>query len=267
MDFNKRRADSIKILAIGNSFSVNAMAWLHQILHAFGINEAVLGNLCIGGCSVERHYNNFFGNLPAYNYRKNVVGNFVDRDGTPVTYALRDENWDIVTLQQCSGLSGVKSTYNDQIAQINEQVKKTVDNKNLKTAWHMTWAYQKNSTNPDFAKYGCDQMTMYRQIVDCVQTIISPLPQFDYVIPAGTAIQNARTSRIGDNLTADGYHLNMLGEYIVGLCWALELTGRDISDFDTDRVPSFFANDLDVILESAVNAINNPFAITPSKLK
>ena len=52
-----------KILAVGNSFSVNALKHVYSILNSFGINEIVVGNLCIGGCSIETHYNNIEGTV------------------------------------------------------------------------------------------------------------------------------------------------------------------------------------------------------------
>lgn len=40
------------------------------------------------------------------------------------------------------------------------------------------------------------------------------------VIPSGTAIQNARTSFIGDHLNRDGYHLDVkIGRYTAACTW------------------------------------------------
>ena len=44
-----------KILAIGNSFSVDAMQHLWEILNGEGYTDFVLGNLYIGGCSIDGH--------------------------------------------------------------------------------------------------------------------------------------------------------------------------------------------------------------------
>ena len=45
----------LRILAIGNSFSVDAMEHLYAIAAAEGVEEILLGNLVIGGCSLETH--------------------------------------------------------------------------------------------------------------------------------------------------------------------------------------------------------------------
>ena len=47
---------------------------------------------------------------------------------------------------------------------------------------------------------------MYNAIVDCVKDLMKEY-HFDILIPSGTAIQNARTSSLGDTFNRDGYHL------------------------------------------------------------
>ena len=47
----------MRILAIGNSFSQDATAMLQPVLAASGIQAEVV-NLYIGGCPLERHWQN-----------------------------------------------------------------------------------------------------------------------------------------------------------------------------------------------------------------
>ena len=65
----------------------------------------------------------------------------------------------------------------------------------------MTWAYQADSTHSGFNNYGKDQMTMYNAIVNAAQTKIVTNDNIEIIIPVGTAVQNVRTSYIGDTLT------------------------------------------------------------------
>ena len=265
--------DSVKILAIGNSFSDNAFNQMYSILKAFGANEIVLGNMYIGGCTVETHYNNAKNDSASYTYRKNdsrtaSAGTFINTNNTKISTALTDEDWQVVTFQQASHDSGVIDTYSTtQLDYLTALAKNTINNDNLKVGWHMTWAYQANSTHNAFPKYNNDQMTMYEVINACVVNKIETNDNFDFVIPAGTAIQNARTSYLGDTLTADGYHLNALGEYIIGLTWVLKYTGWDIEDLNLDYVPNQFKKHIDVIKESAVNALAKPHEVTESQYK
>ena len=48
----------IKLLAIGNSFSVDALQYFYQIASSLGIERIEIGNLYIGSCSLERHLKN-----------------------------------------------------------------------------------------------------------------------------------------------------------------------------------------------------------------
>ena len=58
----------IKILTIGNSFSEDAVEQhLHDIAKADGV-KVIIGNMYIGGCSLERHLNNAKDNKAAYKY-------------------------------------------------------------------------------------------------------------------------------------------------------------------------------------------------------
>ena len=68
------QAEQIKLLAIGNSFSDDAIEhYLYDIAYAAG-DTIIIGNMYIGGCSLERHYNNSINNSPNYSYRKIVDG-------------------------------------------------------------------------------------------------------------------------------------------------------------------------------------------------
>jgi hypothetical protein len=258
--------DSVKILAIGNSFSDNAMNYLYPILEAFGAKEIVLGNMYIPGCSLNQHFANIGSNAKSYTYRKNTTGTFVNTNAVNLETAIKDENWDFVTFQQASHDSGMLDTYNKtQLDTVTKWARNNVTNQDVKIGWHMTWAYQANSNHGSFPLYNKDQMYMYQSIVACVQQTIETNEGFDFIIPAGTAVQNARTSYVGDALTADGYHLNTLGEYIIGLTWVLKITGWNIETFNKDLVPSQFKLYTDMIIESAMNAVKRPYKITNSE--
>lgn len=259
--------DSVKVLAIGNSFSDNAMSYLYPIMEAFGAKEIVLGNMYIGGCSVQTHYNNLMNQSKSYTYRKNTTGSFVNTERVDLETALKDEEWDFITFQQASDYSGdINSYVPEQLNALTTWAKENALNKDVQIGWHMTWAYQSDSTHNAFPKYNKDQMYMYQSIVACVQQNIATNENFDFIIPAGSAVQNARTSYVGDKLTADGYHLNTLGEYIIGLTWVLKITGWNIETFNKDLVPAQFKLYTDMIIESATNAVKRPYKITSSTL-
>jgi hypothetical protein len=133
----------------------------------------------------------------------------------------------------------------------------------------MTWAYQQDSTHSGFANYGFKQDNMYKAITDAVSSTILTNDSFAGFIPSGTAIQNMRTSYLGDTLTRDGYHLsNGIGRYAAGMMWAKILTGESIDG--VTRVKKEFKDEvtacLDVIKECVNNAAAKPLEVTKSKL-
>ena len=93
-----------------------------------------------------------------------------------------------------------------------------VENEDTKYLLHQTWAYSENSTHSGFVNYDNNQIKMYESIVDAYDQASDLISAYD-VVPSGTAIQNARTSYIGDNFNRDGYHLNELGKYTAASTW------------------------------------------------
>ena len=58
----------IKILAIGNSFSLDAIEYLYEILLDSGVENVTIGVLYRGGCSIEQHVKNAKNDTADYNY-------------------------------------------------------------------------------------------------------------------------------------------------------------------------------------------------------
>lgn len=254
---------ALKVLAIGNSFSVNCMEYLYQVAQSAGVQNVKLGNLVIGGCTLDVHAANAVADVAAYDYYSNADGNWKIAHGTRMQEGLAAENWDFILLQQASHYSGIPDSYG-KLDDLIEYVKSHASEK-AKLAWHMTWAYQQGCTHTAFPWYGSDQMTMYNAIVQSVQSKIVPNKAFSYIIPNGTAIQNARTSFWGDTLTQDGYHLNVKwGCYIASLTVFHTLTGKPVENLDF-APPGVSKKARAVSWESATNAVCTPFAVTPSK--
>ena len=251
----------LEILAIGNSFSTDAMEYTWQIAKALGIEKVVVGNLYIGGCTLNEHYTNASGDLPNYRYYYCDNGTWSATENYTLRAALESRSWDYVSLQQASPDSGVESTYNEDLTNLIAYVKA---HSNAKLIWHMTWAYQQDSTHSAFPTYGSDQMTMYNAIVSAVKNKIVTNGNFALIVPNGTAVQNARTSLVGDTLTRDGYHMSKdYGRYLTGLMLIKTVTGLDISgiEYAPDGVSSQYR---EIAIESVNNAYANPFEVTQS---
>ncbi len=256
---------TLSILCIGNSFSRDAMEYVYQIASNLGITSIYLGNVYYGGCSLAQHWSYANSDSASYTYYYNSNGTWKSSSSYKMSTALTSRSWDYVTMQQASPSSGNASTYNSDLTNLISYVKGKLAAKspNAKLAWHMTWAYQSGSTKLANSIYS-SQSVMYNNIISAVQSKIVTNSNFSFVIPSGTAIQNARTSLIKDNLTRDGYHLNYnIGRYIAGLTFVKAITGLDISNvsFRATNVPDGYRA---IAIESANNAVTTPYSVTTS---
>lgn len=252
--------NALKILAIGNSFSDDTMDYVYGVAKDAGVENIVLGKLYIGGCSLATHLENAKSMNSAYDYKINTSGTWTAEGNKSIKYAVESDDWDFITFQQVSGYSGIADSYDDlyELVNIVEPL-----NPSARLAWNMTWAYKTGSDHADFPKYNKDQMTMYNAIVNAVNTKILIYDKIDFVIPAGTAVQNIRTSFIGD-VTRDGYHLSYgIGRYIAAMTLVKALTGLSIDNSVTtpDDVDSY---ELKAVIECVNNAIKTPYAVTNS---
>lgn len=251
----------VKVLAIGNSFSVDALEQeLHNIVEAGG-DEILIGNLYIGGCSIDRHYDNMKNDKADYSYRKIAIDGRCDTIANcTIKRALADEEWDYVTFQQASHFSGQYDTFS-KLPELISMVRKAVGSKPV-FLWHMTWAYSPDSKHDGFKNYGRSQMKMYRAIVDAARRAMADNPELKGIIPCGTAIQDARTSALGDDLTRDGYHLSLtVGRYTASCTWYGVLFGHDVAgnSYLPKRVN---APQRRLAQKAAEASIEHPFTIT-----
>ncbi|MBR7185804.1 MAG: DUF4886 domain-containing protein, partial [Clostridia bacterium] len=226
----------------------------------------VLGNLYYGGCSLAQHLTFAKKNEAAYQYYKNTAGTWTSTKNCTLETALLDEDWDYISMQETSKTNGLKSSYANVLSGLIDYVR--TKNTTAELIWHMTWAYQQDSTHSAFPRYGSSQQKMYEMIVDCTKTCILTEERISLVIPCMTSIQNARTSFLGDTLTRDGYHLDyQIGRYIAGLTWYAAITGASVEHIRYNPAPASITEDmLAVARESVRNAIAEPHAVTLSKL-
>ena len=259
---NEKEDTTLKILTIGNSFSDDTMQYMYQIAKAAGYEDITLGNLYIGGCSLDTHANNAKNNKGAYEYRRNNSGSWVTTPSFKMDDAIAEQDWDFISLQQASGSSGKAETYSE-LSYMISHVRKLAPN--AKLVWNMTWAYQQSSDHGEFYKYNNSQTFMYESILSAVKDRVVPQEEISLIVPNGTAIQNARTSYLGDTLTRDGFHLTLdMGRYTAGLTFFYAITGRSIENLS--YMPAGVDKNLQKIaIESAMNAVKAPWEMTLSE--
>lgn len=237
----------VKILAVGNSFSENVASYFPKIAEAGGY-DLILGRLYIGGCSLERHWQNVLSGAKEYLYhqtgRESVEAS--------IEYAFEAENWDIVTFQQASYLSGMPETYHPFLENLSDYAKKMAPN--ARQVIHQTWAYAKDSDHPGFAEYQNNQEEMYRRLHEAYDLAQKSI-QASQLLPVGDAWQLARAASISDTLCQDGFHGNSKGCYLGAAVWYEALLGGDIrtNAFCPEEIP---LEELKILQDCAHQAVH-----------
>ncbi len=264
----------LKILSIGNSYSEDLMEYVYEIASGMGI-DVVIGNIKLSACSIDMHAENAKNDAAVYKYftyaNGSKVENLVDgqKDNYKMSDAIAAEDWDFVLFQQQSDATGRADTYgrlDELIAYVRGKLPKGC---NAKFGFHLTWAYQKDVSNKDrleaFTKYyDADQNKMYQANSDTVKQVVESRDTLEFVVPSGTAVQNARSSFIGDTITRDGYHMSYsFGRYLIGLTLVGTLTGKSI-DSCTFAPPVVNEAYRAVAIEAVNNAIASPYKPTAS---
>lgn len=218
-----------KILAIGNSFSQDSTAYLHDMAKHGDIETKVV-NLYIGGCSLQRHDENIKNDDVAYVYELNgsEIGRLVS-----IKEALTEDNWDVVTMQQASHDSGVEETYFPYINNLSDYIKTYAPN--AVQMLHQTWAYEIDSEHEGFARYSNDQQKMYQALKSAYEKAAAMLKL--PIIPCGDIIQRLRTltefdyENHGQSLCRDGFHMHFIyGRYATAAVWYQAIFKKSILD-------------------------------------
>lgn len=227
----------MKILSIGNSFSQDPHAHLHDLAAQNGLDIYAV-NLYVSACSLHTHAVNLAENNPAYDLE---INGKPTGEKIGIAQALKMDEWDIITLQQVSGLSGLRDTYFPWFEQVYGAVKEACPKAQI---WFQyTWAYATNSTHKHFKFYDNNQQTMLARAAECRDMIVQNwgLP----VIPTGEVIQRLRPILGEDKIHRDTFHLSYdYGRLAAAATWIKTLTGQNLklqpyADLDpalTDRI-------------------------------
>ena len=305
----------LKLLVVGNSHGLDATNLLYEVFEAQKndagkyvaasgreYDSVTIGALYYSGANMSQHAA-WANNTPHYQYYKmssdikannsgrwTVKGTFsnnaISADGASMYYALQDEDWDIVVMQQMNHRAAITATTTDNASNFNQSYYKTVANyildnckKQPKLAWHMVW------TNPDGTAYldpssslshptktstswvdshvawfpsadgsSYDQNAMYQGIVNALKTKILSDNWFgselSYVLPSAVAIEYAQDvlGCTQADIYRDYTHMNDYGRLMVAYTWWAELMGYD-------KVPSVNLTEFPAVLHHSSSTI------------
>lgn len=249
----------LRLLMIGNSFTVDATEWLFNIVESLEL-DVIIGVAYDSGQSLEGSYGKLINDEGITSYNKYTKsGGVTKQPGALLKNILTDHDWDVVTFQQVSGSSTDYTTFQPHLTNLKNEVISLTGDDTIRFGLHMTWAYS----------YGAD---MYEGIVNTYKNAMKEM-EFDLLIPNGTTIQNARTdeelSNIGTKLTRDGHHLDEgIGRYLAALTVFESVLVPYYNNINIDSIDFYpninGANPYLGFLSkvAARNAIINPFKIT-----
>lgn len=223
----------MKILSIGNSFSVDATRYLSRAAKRCG-KDITTVNLYIGGCSLYTHYINALEDLPKYalHFNGDDTGFLVS-----IKQALISREFDIVTLQQASHFSFKPESYEPYTAFLCEYIKRYCPK--AKIFVHQTWGYRNGSGR--LFHFGFENHAKMYDLVEPAYDIMYQNCNAAGLIPSGKAMSLLDSYGFsGDQTHRDDIHVSLgLGRYTLALTWLEYLTGAniaecDFSDFDVD---------------------------------
>lgn len=296
VDYTQQDDGNLKILTLGHSLAVDAGHLLALVAATEGVENLTVGTLYYSGCPLNKHLEFATGNKPEY---KLYMSNSASPNRPEVTDAitmkdaLRYQDWDIIIMQGGVFEIAKSETYTDgNIQKIQDFVKENVLKKDFIFAWNMPWApatdtvlkakfpLEPNTYISNYEPYGNNRETLFNDITKCVGKHIITDKTFKFLIPTGTAFENAMTSYLTEyDLHRDYVHASDLARIIISYTWFCKLAGIEkLEEIKLTTLPTKYFNSLsdptdrvlteseiNLILESVNNALANPLEITNSQ--
>lgn len=188
----------VQLLSIGNSYSQDALAYVPFIMRNMGVDADVLiGILMQSSSTTKMHVDNFEKDTAAYTFYLYDGGSSWKNYGKKtIQWALDNCEWDIIIQQGAPrSTDHTDSKYNNML--LHNLISDYVDYP-VKFAWYQTIVRpaiangNETDSNAGVNRSEEDQLARYQDGVVFAQEMISS-DVFEYLIPVGTAIRNART--------------------------------------------------------------------------
>ena len=184
---------TLHVLSIGNSYSQDAFAYVPFIFDNMGIPiDFTIGMMVLSSASLKDHVDRFDQESFAYSFYLSEGGcawqSFWGKKS--IQWVLANYKWDIVILQQSSSNSFIWSSYQPYLDSLVNDICTYVSYP-IQFGWLLT------PSRPAMSNGGqnWDEDTIvshYLSISECAENVLKDT-ECEFVIPVGTAIQNART--------------------------------------------------------------------------
>ena len=290
-------AGVLKVLTLGHSLALDAGHMLALVANAEGYQEMKVATLYYSGCPLNKHVQFMTTNAEEYDL---YISSTTDPHTPPVVtkcvtmdYAVRLDYWDVIIMQGGVFEIAKDKTYTDgNIQTIQEFVNENKLNPNAIFGWNMTWApptnndlrdkypFENNGYYTNYQEYNDDRTALYNAITKCVDTHIVPDNTFSFMIPSGTAMENALSGYMEEpDLHRDYVHATDFARVMTSYLWFCKLTGvEQLTEIKLSTVPASMLNSIKtgqdwvltdaekaLMLESVNNALKNPLEMTQSQ--
>jgi hypothetical protein len=291
--YSTLNAKDLKVLTIGNSFSICLKNYLPLIVKKNPQHSLELTSAYIGGCSLERHYINLKKaekdiNAKLYSiyiHKSSNAPKETESFKGNVNYLLQNNQYDIITIQQASHFSWKPETFEPFASEIIKYIRKY--QKNAQILIQQTWSYRYDDKRLKQWNITQDQMydklkASYEKLAkqhnlkiipmgDAVQIFRSKTPvkfqvsKITYTYPnvpsiAGDVVGRSywRKSKDKKNfyLATDTFHLNNDGHYMQAALWFAFLYDEPVSKAAV-AAPKNLVADKKLLLEAAALALKN----------
>lgn len=183
----------LRLVCIGNSYSQDALAYVPFIMQAMGIDvDVTIGILMMSSSTLSDHIENFEGETAAYTYYHYESGAtaWENQGKKTIQYALETYQWDIILTHSVGAGETNKNVYMPKVHRI-------VNDLYTDLAYPVKLGWVSGQTRPAVTNGGANRtdeviMNYYNILQGQSQNILQE-SVFDFNIPVGTAVQNART--------------------------------------------------------------------------
>ncbi len=252
-----------KILMIGNSYSEDSSAYLWEVCTLAGLKDVVVANAWVGGLDLNGHWINITGNKANYDYQKYTSSKSENLSGYTLLQAVQAEQWDAIIFTPQSPIAGQKNA-DIHAEDMMKWLEENKPNPGCQIYWNTTWAWPQDSADNRYYLFEKDQMTMYNMNCEFNQNKVASISVLDGLIPTCTAIQNLRTSYLGDTLCRDSIHLSYThGRYAAAMTVCAYVTGWDVQELS--QVPKYLSmleKDFPVLKQAISAALETPYSVT-----
>lgn len=227
---------ALRMLCIGNSFSLDGTALLPALLTDMGVRQEDYGIDCavVAGASLEYWWKQYAADQPVGELY-HIGGALRPAERTWTLRELLGEPWDVVVVQQASRLSDRYGTIDPFLKRLVEAIRTSAPaGRAVCIAWQMTWSGTSPQHTGPIGRKGWQRIARTAATIEQEHDI-------DVLIPTGTALQNARNMLPADplSLTRDGLHLSFgVGRYVAALTWYEALLAPRFGHSALEQIPS-----------------------------